>query len=137
MRFAVPQFIEHEAKIFGPFTFGQFIYIGVAGGACFILFFILPTPLFIAASVILLGGALSLIFLRINGRPIPLILGSFIKFIFTPKMYIWKKKETMITAIKKQPMKKKEREDEEELPLKIAGDSQLKKLRTHIETKTR
>lgn len=133
MRFIVPQFIEHEAKIIGPFTFGQFIYIGMAGGACFILYFMLPLPFFIAACIALLGGSLALAFLKINGRPLPAILSNFLKFNFMPKMYIWKKKELPI--IKIQENNKKTKAQEEELPLKIAEGSQLKKIKTRIETK--
>lgn len=51
-------------------------------------------------------------------------------------MYIWRKKEQLATVFKKEEIKK-EKKAEEELPLKIAGKSQLKKLHTQIETKTK
>jgi hypothetical protein len=130
MQFVVPQF-EHEAKVIGPLTFGQFIYVGIAGGICFALYFILPTPFFIAACIILLGGAASLVFLKINGRPLPAILGSLIKFNLTTKIYIWKKKEMPITIVKNKPAGNRE----EELPLKMAGGSQLNRIKTKIESK--
>lgn len=135
MRFVVPQF-EHEAKVIGPLTFGQFIYVGIAGGVCFVLYFMLPFSFFIAACVILVGGATSMAFLRINGRPLPSILGSLVKFTFTPRIYIWKKKEVPVTVIKKEN-RIQDQKTEEELPLKIAEGSQLKKLRTQIENKTK
>jgi len=135
MRFVVPQF-EHEAKVIGPLTFGQFIYVGIAGGICFILYFMLPISFFIAACVILVGGAASMAFLRVNGRPLPSILGSLVKFTLTPRIYIWKKKEVPVTVIKKENRIQNQKA-EEELPLKIAGGSQLKKLRTQIENKTK
>jgi len=133
MRFIVPQFIEHEAKVIGPLTFSQFIYVGMAGGVCFALYFMLPLPLFIAACIVLLGGALSMAFLKINGRPLLSVLGSFLKFNLMPKMYIWKKKETLVTKTNKQVKKT----PEGELPLKIAEGSQLGKIKTHIESDTR
>lgn len=136
MRFVVPQFIEYEAKIVGPLTFRQFVYIGIAAAICFILYFSMPFSLFIAACVVLGIGALALAFLKIGGRSLPTILANFLRFNLAPKMYIWKRKEQVITMFKKEEVKKEE-EKEEELPLKIAEKSQLKKLHTKIETKTK
>ncbi len=133
MRFTVPQFIEYEAKVIGPFTFKQFVYIGLAGVVCFVLYFSAPFYLFIISCFILGIGALSLAFLKIGGRSLAIIIGNFLKFKLAPKMYIWRKKEQAITVFKKEKRKKGEKL-EEELPLKIAENSQLKKLRTKIET---
>lgn len=136
MRFTVPQFIEYEAKIVGPLTFRQFVYIGIAGAICFILYFSVPFSMFLIACFVLGIGALSLAFLKIGGRSLPVILTNFLRFSLTPKMYIWRKKEQLVTVFKKEEAKKEEK-TEEELPLKIAEKSQLKKLHTQIETKTK
>lgn len=128
MRFAVPQFIDHQAKIIGPMTFGQFFYIGGAGGICFILYFMLPFTFFIAAAFVIMGGAAALAFLRINGRNLPSVLGSFLKFNLMPKAYIWKKKE--IPIFKANANKTN---TEPDTSLNIAGKSQLKKIKTKIE----
>ena len=135
MRFTVPKFIEHEAKIVGPLTFRQFIFIGMAGGICFILYFTVPFSIFLPAALVLGVGAITLAFLKIGGRTLPTILGNFLKFSVSPKMFIWRKIETPIKIFKKEKIKKEA--VEEELPLKIAERSQLKKLRTQIETKTK
>ena len=134
MRFTVPQFIEYEAKVVGPLTFRQFVYIGIAAAICFVLYFSVPFSLFLVACVVLGIGALALAFLKIGGRSLPTILANFLRFNLTPKMYIWRKKEQTIAVFKKVEIKKEE-EKEEELPLKIAAKSQLKKLHTKIETK--
>jgi len=140
MRFVVPQFIEHEAKIIGPLTFKQFIYIGSAGAACFVLYFIVPFYVFILACFVLGVVAVALAFIKIGGRTLPAILGNFLHFSLTPKMYIWRKKEQAVTVFKKEekiPKKKKKEEEEEELPLKISEKSRLKKLSTEIEIQTK
>jgi len=134
MRFTVPQFIEYEPKVIGPFTFKQFVYIGLAAATCFVLYFSVSFYVFLISCVVLLGGALGFAFLKIGGRPLPTIIGNFLKYSITPKIYIWGKKETPIKVIRKE---KKKEEKEEELPLKIAENSQLKKLKTQIETKTK
>lgn len=141
MRFTVPQFIEHEAKIVGPLTFKQFVYIGFAGAICFILYFSLGKTnffLFLLLAMVLMSTAIGLAFLKIGGRSLPTILGSFLKFSFSSKMYLWKKKEAPIIIFKKvKKPKKEEKKEEEELPLKIAEKSLLKKLSTKIETQTK
>lgn len=135
MQFTVPQFIEMEAKIVGPLTFRQFIFVGMAGAICFVVYFIFPFSLFLIAAIILGGAALALGFLKIGGRSLPTVLSNFLKFRFSPKMFIWKKTEAPIKVFQKEKIKKEEEEEEENLPLKIAEKSQLKKLRTSIETK--
>lgn len=139
MRFTVPQFIEHETKIVGPLTFKQFVYIGTAGAICFILYFSVPFKIFIISCFILGGSGLALAFLKMGGRSLPALFANFLRFSLTPKMYIWQKKKQTPTVFKKEekPSSAKATEGEEELPLKIAEKSQLKKLRTQIETKTK
>ena len=138
MRFSVPQFIEYEAKIVGPLTFKQFIYVGLTAAVCFVLYFSVPFSIFILACFVLGIGSLALAFLKIGGRPLPTIIGNFLRYSLTPKMYIWRKKEQPEPKVyKKETKKKKKEEEEEELPLKIAEKSQLKKLSTKIETKTK
>ena len=121
----------------GPLTFRQFVYIGIAAAICFVLYFSVPFSLFLASCFVLGIGALALAFLKIGGRSLPTILANFLRFKLTPKMYIWRRKEEAVTIFKKEEAKKEEEKKEEELPLKIAEKSQLKKLRTKIETKTK
>ena len=135
MRFTVPQFIEMEAKIVGPLTFRQFIFIGIAGAICFVLYFTLPFSLFLLATIVLGSGAVAFAFLKIGGQGLPTVLGNFLKFSLAPKIYLWGKKEVPTEVFKKEVVKAEEKK--EELPLKIAEKSQLKKLRTQIETKTK
>jgi len=140
MRFTVPQFIEHEPKIVGPLTFKQFSFIGVAAAICFILYYAVPFSVFLAACLILGGGAAALAFLKIGGRSLVTVFGNFLKFSASTRIFIWKKGETPIMIFKKVGPPaggEKEEEAKDELPLKIAGKSQLKKLRTQIEIKTK
>ena len=73
MEFTVPQFIEKEPKIVGPFTFKQFIFIGIAGGLSIFLFFAVSFFIFIILAIILLGGAFSLAFLKIERISLPVL----------------------------------------------------------------
>jgi hypothetical protein len=93
MRFQIPQFIDVEDKIFGPFTLKQFIYL--AGGAStavvattlFGLFF----GLIVASPIVIL--ALALAFYKVNNRSFVHILESAFKYALKDKLYIWHKKE--------------------------------------------
>jgi len=69
MEFTVPKFIEKEARIVGPLTFKQFIFIGAAGAISIFVYFVLPFYLFIIAVIILLGGSFALAFLKMGKLP--------------------------------------------------------------------
>ncbi len=135
MQYIVPQFIEREAKIFGPFTFKQFIFVGTAGGFCIFLYFLLPFHVFLLLTIILVGGGFALAFLRINGIPLPLVIKNSLVFLTRPKIYLWGKK-----AIPPKFLKKAEKpieEIKEETVLKISQRSRLGKLSTFLETKAK
>lgn len=136
MRFTIPQFIEHEPKIVGPLTFKQFIFVGIAGAICFVLYFTVSFSIFILSCIVLGGIALAFAFLKIGGIPLAGLLGHFLKYNLSPKMYLWKKKEEKKPVFKERVIKQ-EPVEEDKLPLKIAGESQLKKIKTKIETKTK
>lgn len=93
MRFQVPQFIDVEDKIFGPFTLKQFIYL--AGGAAVALvattFFGVFLGLIVSSPIILLAVALA--FYKVNNRPFIDMLEAAFKYSTTSKLYIWKKRE--------------------------------------------
>jgi len=91
MLFQVPQFIEVEDKIIGPFTFKQFIYIAGGAGLSFILFKIFP--LFISVFLIAPVAALSLAlaFYRMNDQPFIQVLQSMLTYTFGKKLYTWEK----------------------------------------------
>jgi hypothetical protein len=93
MRFQIPQFIDVEDKIFGPFTLKQFIYLagGVSVGVVSVLFLGWFFGLLIASPVIILAAALA--FYRVNNRPFIFVLESAFRYFTKDKLYIWQKKE--------------------------------------------
>jgi hypothetical protein len=133
MRFTIPQFIEHEAKIIGPLTLKQFMYLGFAGAICFVLYFIASKAIFFLSLFVLGGLGAALAFVKINNIPLPNFIFNFIKFKVSPKMYLWEKETEQKIVLKERIAVKKEEVPEDELPLKIAGKSQLKNIKTRIE----
>jgi hypothetical protein len=92
MQFRVPQFIDVEDKIFGPFTFKQFLYLAGGAGMSFVIYKTLPLILAILLVPPILGLSAALTFYRINNKPFIEILEYYFKFNTQNKLYIWKKK---------------------------------------------
>lgn len=91
MRFAVPQFIDVEDKIFGPLTLKQAIYLGGAVGVTLAVF---TRSGFILA--ILIGGpvflfAVMLAFIRVNNQPFSAMVYAAVFYAIKHKLYLWKK----------------------------------------------
>jgi len=93
MQYQVPQFIEIEDKIFGPFTFKQFIYIVGGSALCYFAYRFLPIYIAIFFIAPIGGLSFALAFYKVNNRPFIFVLESAIRFLMGHKLYIWKKSE--------------------------------------------
>jgi len=89
MRFEVPQFIEIEDRIFGPFTWRQFLYLGGGVGMGVVLFLTTPFFVFIITGLPLAGIALALAFFPINNRPFSYFLEAIFNYLSRHKFYRW------------------------------------------------
>ena len=96
MRFEVPQFIDTEDKIFGPFTWKQSIYLAGGGGICAVSYFALPFIIFVLVGIPSGGLALLLVFYPINDRPFEYFLEAMIYFYKHNRIYYWRKKSTIV-----------------------------------------
>ncbi len=99
MRFQVPQFIEVEDKIFGPFTIKQFIYLAGGGGLSFLIYTYVSKISFILAIILIIpvaALAASLAFYKVNNQAFIYIIESALKYLLTSKLYIWKKKDKVV-----------------------------------------
>ncbi len=92
MRFQVPQFIDIEDKIFGPFTFKQFVYLAGGAGASYAIWKLLPALIAIPLILPILGLALALTFYKINSKPFIEVLQAWFGYAFKSKLYIWKQR---------------------------------------------
>ena len=138
MQFTVPQFIEQEAKILGPLTFKQTLYLVGTGAVIFFLYFSLAKVnffAFILVTVFLVGLALAFAFLKIGGYSFSILLKNCLSFFASSKVYLWERKIAPPKIIQKKEKPKKE--VIEEPTLKIVEKSHLRKLSTYIETATK
>jgi len=91
MQFQVPQFIETEDKIVGPFTLKQFLFFAAAGGLCFVLFFALKFWIWIIIAMLLMVTAAAFAFIKINGQPLIKVAISALRFFTNPRLYLWQR----------------------------------------------
>lgn len=103
MRFQVPQFIDIEDKIFGPFTFKQFIYLAGGAGSAYAVWKLLPTFIAVFIALPLLGLALALTFYKVNGKPFVVILQAWFSYTIKSKLFIWKQRAAKREKMQKAP----------------------------------
>lgn len=93
MQFKVPQFIDIEDKIFGPFTFKQFAYMAGAAGGLYMSFKLLPFPINAVVGLSFAGFGAALAFYKYNDKPFINFVESFVKYHLHSRLYIWQKKK--------------------------------------------
>lgn len=104
MQFKVPQFLEIEDKIFGPFTFKEFAYLAGGAGICYILFKLLGIYLGAIPILAVAGFSLLLTFYHPNGKPFINMVEAGIKYAMQDKLYIWKRHEIKVKAQQQKEM---------------------------------
>lgn len=115
MRFEVPQFIEIEDKIFGPFTWKQFVYLSGGVGIAVVLFITMPFYVFLFLGVPLGSLAIALAFYPVNNRPFSIFLESMVQYFGKSRLYLWKRTHDIIYR------------DKEEVPRTERGRSGAKR----------
>ena len=95
MQFKVPQFIDVEDKIFGPFTLKQFAYILGAGGFAFVIWTFISIKFLAILLIIPISGLfLALAFVKINERPLVDLLENATRYFTGAKVYTWQQPKT-------------------------------------------
>jgi len=118
MRFEVPQFLDTEDRLFGPFTFKQAIYLAGGGAIIYLLFKFLP-GLFAFIVAIPVGlFSLALVFYKPNDRPFIKMVGSFFNYSVNRKFYLWQHPQKRY-AEEREEREKKEKEQKKEQKMKL------------------
>jgi len=106
----LPQFTEMEAKIVGPLTFRQFLFILVATAFAAFVYLRFPRFISIPLAMVILGIGISFAFLKIEGVPFYNIFLGWFKSLFTPKIIFWGKGGKKTSLLIEKEIKKVERE---------------------------
>jgi hypothetical protein len=100
MQFKVPQFLDIEDKIFGPFTFKEFVYLAGGAGLCFVLFKLLGLLFGLIPILAVAGFSLALTFYRPNNKPFINMLEAGFNYLIQSKLYIWERRKNKISQSK-------------------------------------
>ena len=132
MQYRVPQNIDLEDKIVGPFTAKQFIYLMVGFSLAYILVISFGTgifALFLIVPVVIITIALT--FVKVQDRPFEVFLRSIIRYISRPKRRVWGRIDQPIELVIKKTKKKEFKAVKRE---KVAK-STLEQLSASLDTK--
>lgn len=92
MQFQVPQFLDVEDKIIGPFTMKQFLYLAGGIGMGYLALHYIPWVGFVIGIVfVTLGGSLA--FYKINGKPLVFMIESGFNYMRSNRLYVWRRRE--------------------------------------------
>lgn len=91
MQFQIPQFIEVEDKIAGPFNLKQLLYLVGTATVIGISFALLPIFAALFIAIILVALFIALTFGSYQGMSLVKILPAAFMFLWKPKVYLWKR----------------------------------------------
>jgi hypothetical protein len=99
VKFQVPQFLETETKLIGPFTLRQFLWLAGGGAVLFLLFLTLNRYVFLIVAIPVGASSAALAFVKINEIPLVNYVLYGIAYFFNPKQYIFKKEDPELGGI--------------------------------------
>ena len=100
MKFQLPQFIETETKLVGPFTLKQFLWIAGGCSLSFLVFITIGGTFAVILIIPIALISLAFAFLKISGVPLVNYLAYFLSYSLNPKKYTYQQKqnENIITG---------------------------------------
>jgi hypothetical protein len=93
MRFQVPQFIDIEDKIVGPFTLKQFLMYVVACMLLVPIYIYSDLSLFITIALPVLGIAAAFAHVKIYGKSLGQVMFAGITYLSKGQLYIWRRQK--------------------------------------------
>lgn len=93
MRFQVPQFIDIEDKIIGPFTLKQFLMYVFACMLLVPVYIYTDLSLFITIALPVLGIAAAFAHVKVYGRPLGQVVFAGIVYTSKGQLYIWRRQK--------------------------------------------
>jgi len=96
MQYSVPQFIDVEDKIVGPFTAKQTLYLIIGGGILLLVFSFFEFMFFIFAFVIVVPLTLAFAFWKPKGFTVARWLSNGINFTTTSHLYVWRREPDLV-----------------------------------------
>jgi|SRR5690606_25627189 len=134
----IPQDVTREDRLIGPLTLKQFLYLLFGGAIIFTAYqyyinFYLYFIEFASISLIVASLTVALAFAQINGRPFGIFLINLWGYLFSPKMLVWEKQESMPIKVHQNPTTNAS-DDKNKGAKKGANASQLELLAQVLDT---
>lgn len=132
MQYGVPQFIDVEDKIVGPFTAKQTLYLMLGGGFLILIFTFFTMGFFAIAVIFIVPLTLLFAFYKPKGITVAQFLANFAKYYSSNHLYIWRRENS--GSIFKAVQKKKKASVEVEA--KTVTRSKIRELAWVLDTST-
>lgn len=91
MRFQVPQFVDIEDRIIGPFTLKQFLMYVAAVLLLVPVYLVSDLSLFFTIAIPVLGVAALFAHFRLHGKSLFTVLYNAARFLTHSQMYLWRR----------------------------------------------
>lgn len=132
MQYSVPQFIDVEDTVVGPFTVKQTLILGAGAFVVFasVMLFVSFIAVVISIPAILISAAFA--FYKPNGRPLYVYIGNYFTYSFKPKLYIWRREPE--GALIKRAIKRETFKDNMSAEDKIISRNRLQELAWLLDT---
>lgn len=91
MRFQVPQFVDIEDKVIGPFTIRQFMYYFAGVLVLIPIFLLSDLSLFITLAIPIIGLAALFAHFKLNGMTLVQVIMNAVGFYTRPQMWMWRR----------------------------------------------
>lgn len=129
MQFSVPQFIDVEDKVVGPFTGKQALYLMVGGGVLLLCFTFFNIFFFFLVAIVVAPVTLAFVFYRPRGVTLAQFLGNALEYYTTNHLYFWRREpeSALFKAVQK-------RHTIEEAPMKTVTRSRIRELANLLDT---
>jgi hypothetical protein len=128
MQFNIPQFIDKEDKIVGPFTAKQLGWMFGGGAALLVLWNLLDFSGFFVAAIIVVGIVGAFAFYRPYNQTFLSFLFSLFSFTTKPKFYLWKRVPPKNAFGVKTSRKNSAKKSEEKAPRKKISENKIEEI---------
>jgi len=95
LRFQVPQFIETETKIVGPFTIKQFLWLGGGGAVLTVMYMSLPKVIFFVLALPVGAVFAAFAYIKIDNISLFNYAVYALSYVLNPKQYLFRKEAGM------------------------------------------
>lgn len=115
MQYGVPQFINVEDKIVGPFTGKQTICLIVGGGLLMLFFSVFDFIFFAVSAMFIIPATLAFAFWRPKGISLSRLILNKVNFSTSNHLYIWRREPDVIMFKATQKIKSSEEAAEKDI----------------------